>query len=487
MHAGELTGSSVALAIAEDALRLLVDPAGAVHDLPAHVVEGLSEDLLLYVLPRMSPDGAEEVLRSARFVRSNVRDHRIGRTEPYWRAVDVDGDGQSRLMRVADAAGDFVASAEVPGLMLPRRIEDPGPYYRIYPEGRIENWDGFTIPAPVMMADMETDLNRNFPAGWRGEPHQVGAGPYPLSEPESRAVTEFVARHPNLFAWMNLHTFGGCFIRPHGDLPDKKMDQSDLALFHQLSEWADEHTGYPMVSGFEEFTYEPDKPLCGDMSQWAYVERGIIAFVVELWDFFAQAGLEVHRPFVFNYQRRTREECVAIARWDREHNRGRVVGTWTPFEHPQLGKVEIGGYDPRIGIWNPPPERLAALAPRVRCQVEVVAEGDGLSRVRATVENVGYLPSYVLSSGRSLPLNGSLRATLELGNGVTLVAGEPRPDLGHLEGWGGYRKWQTPILARSSGVPTKKRVEWLVRGAGQVRVHVASPRTGSSSSEARVG
>ena len=40
------------------------------------------------------------------------------------------------------------------------------------------------------------DLNRNFPVGWRQEYQQVGAGPYPTSEPEVRAVVDFIVKHP---------------------------------------------------------------------------------------------------------------------------------------------------------------------------------------------------------------------------------------------------------------------------------------------------
>src|SRR3954468_614082 len=70
MHASELAGSNVALALAEDMLRLHLE--GTVHDLPPMVADRL-RDVLFYVLPRMSPDGAEKVLTSGHFVRSVPR------------------------------------------------------------------------------------------------------------------------------------------------------------------------------------------------------------------------------------------------------------------------------------------------------------------------------------------------------------------------------------------------------------------------------
>jgi hypothetical protein len=494
MHASELAGSSVALAIAEDALRAHLGPGAPLRDLPEHVGELLRSGVLLYVVPRICPDGAERVLTTGAYVRSNPRDDRLGRTAPFWRGADVDGDGRVRLMRRLDPAGDFTAFADQPDLLLPRRVEDPGPFYALYPEGFVENWDGFTVPgAGDFLSDTATDLNRNFPYDWAPEPRQIGAGAFPTSEPEARAVVEFATRHPNIFAWLNLHTFGGCYIRPSGDKTDKQMDQSDLALYHQIEEWTDRITTYPMVSGFEEFTYEPDKPLRGDLSTYAYEQRGAIGMVCELWDFWRQVGVSVLRPFVWNLQRRSREDCLAMAKWDREHNEGRVVGSWTPFDHPQLGAVEIGGFDPRFGIWNPPPDRLAyvceqqarvflriaALAPRLRWgEVEVQRLGEGLTAVRAVVENTGYLPTNVLASAKALPWNDPVRARAVLGEGLELATGEEVQLVGHLGGWGGFRKMATPAFARTEGDAVRRRVGWVVRGEGRLVLRAGCARVG---------
>ena len=90
------------------------------------------------------------------------------------------------------------------------------------------------IPAAGLMSGSQTDLNRNFPWSWAPEHLQHGAGSHPLSEPESRAVVEFVCTRPNIFAWLNLHTHGGVFIRPLGDQPDNKMDGEDLAIVGRI-------------------------------------------------------------------------------------------------------------------------------------------------------------------------------------------------------------------------------------------------------------
>jgi hypothetical protein len=448
MHAAELCGSSVALAIAEDIIRLHAEDA-VPQNLSGPVCDAL-RDVLFYIMPRISPDGAQRILDECRFVRSNNRDDRPDANRSFWRPQDIDGDGRALAMRVRDDTGEFVESAEVPNLMLPRDIDDEGPYYKIYPEGIVENFDGKTIPSPSFLSDSPTDLNRNFPWSWVPEHDQIGAGAFPGSEPESRAVIEFTTAHPNIFAWLNLHTFGGVGIRPLGHQPDSKMDQEDLAVYRHIASWLEEHSGYPMVSGFEEFTYEPDQPIHGDLTDYAFHQRGCISYVIELWDLFAQLGFERKKPFVKSYTDLSREDIIAIGHWDREHNAGRTVVEWRECDHPQLGTVEVGGVDGRVGMWNPPYEmlakvcdqqsaaflRVAAMVPRVKIsEVSSVPLADGMTRVDIAVENHGYLPSFVLNSARKLAWNEEPYVEFDC-DGCTIAEGPSRRTLGHLDGWG---------------------------------------------------
>lgn len=493
MHAQEVCGSSVALAIAEEALRMHLDPTYAPAGLPPSVTAWLRE-VRLFVMPRMCPDGAESVLGSGRYVRSNPRDRRP-QLSPRWVGADLDGDGRVMMMRRRDPAGDHVESRAVPGLMVPRLLEDEGPFYRIYPEGHIKDFDG-TLPEAHYLSDNDTDLNRNFPWSWASEPEQIGAGAYAASEPESRAVVEFTSAHPTIFAWLNLHTFGGVYIRPLGHKPDRQMDQHDLSLFRQLEAWGEEHGGYPTVSGFEEFLYLPDKPLRGDLADYAYHQRGTLALVCELWDLFAQAGLPRKRPFADVYAHLDRRDLEALARWDLDHNQGRCMHPWRPHDHPQLGPVEIGGIDGRFGMANPPPEklpgvcsrqtafflRMAAMAPRlVLSTPQVTPLGADLHRVELDVTNEGYLATYVVSDSKSLPWNDGVHVEVTAEHGASLI--EPtaaRRHLGHLEGWGHgrFNANQSVFHLRSHHNTTRRHLAFVVRGPGHLRLRIGGTRTG---------
>jgi hypothetical protein len=499
MHASEVCGTSVALAIAEDLIAIHggANTAGG-QPLPAPMLQTLRQTLF-YVAPRLSPDGAEEVLSRGRYVRSSPVDDRVAQGHAHWVAEDLDGDGHAGYLRRADPDGDLVelrgddGKALVPPVMVSRMPGDEGPFYRLYPEGRIAHFDGRTVPDAGFLGDNAYDFNRNFAYAWAPEPQQAGAGHYPGSAPEVRAVMDFASRHPNIMVWLNLHTFGGVLIRPLSDQPDGKMNPDDLAVYQQVEAWMSEHTGYATVSGFHEFLYEPDKPVYGSLSQYAYRQRGALAYVVELWDLFHQLGIARKKPFVDHYSKLTRADLRALAAFDREHNEGRIFRPWRKVAHPQLGEVEVGGFDPRIGIWNPPLARLAptcaqqsaaflrvaALVPCLSVQVLEQAPEQGHTRVTLRVANHGYLGSCGPASAAGLPHAEPLRLKAQAAGGATLLAPtEAVVELGHLQGWGRGLHGTSIFSPWSRGNGHERFVTLRVAGTGTVRVEVGSCRVG---------
>jgi hypothetical protein len=140
---------------------------------------------------------------------------------------DVDGDGRMLQMRVPDPHGPYKKH--------PDRAAPDGParagrvrrhLLPVMPEGTLKNFDGLQINAN---RDREgLDLNRNFPAYWRQEFEQLGAGPYPTSEPEVRAMVDFIVKHPNIGAAVSFHTHSGVILRPMGTQSDDDMTPEDL-------------------------------------------------------------------------------------------------------------------------------------------------------------------------------------------------------------------------------------------------------------------
>ena len=245
----------------------------------------------VYLVPRLNPDGAELALADRpRHIRSSTR--------PYpWdedpvdglTAEDVDGDGRILSMRIRDPHGPYKTHPDEPRLMVPRAPgEFGGEYYRIVPEGLLTNYDGLNI---CLNKDKEgLDLNRNFPAGWRQEFEQVGAGPYPTSEPEVRAMVDFIVKHPNIGAAVSFHTHSGVILRPMGTQSDDDMTPEDLWLYQRLSDLGARLTGYPAISTWHDFKYHPKEVITGTQD-WVYEHLGALFWTVEIWAPNKEAGI----------------------------------------------------------------------------------------------------------------------------------------------------------------------------------------------------
>ena len=230
------------------------------------------------------------------------------------------------------------------------------------------------------------------------------------------------------------------------------------------------------------------------MTDYAYHQRGALAYVIELWDLFTQLGIERKKPFVDVYAKLERKDYLALAQWDRDVNRGRVFGPWKKAKHPQLGEVEVGGFDMRVGISNPPYEKLAqvcesqasaflrvaALVPRVTVEVSGKDKVGELTRIELRVANRGYLGTYGLSSARKLPFSEPLRVTAR-GEGVKLVApSESVVEIGHLDGWGqGLYAGANVFFPWTRGSVSERFVTLMAQGRGRLEVTVSSVRVGN--------
>ena len=310
-----------------------------------------------YVCPRFNPDGAEWALADKpKWVRSSTRPYPWDEDEIEGLTVeDIDGDGRILQMRIPDANGFWKDHPEQPGLMVRRDpIETGGRYYRILPEGTMEAWDGFMLRMKKNKQGL--DLNRNFPANWRQEFEQLGAGPFPTSEPEVRAVVSFFVRHPNITGGVAFHTWAGVLLRPFDHLADSEMNAEDLWHYRRAGDKGTELTGYPAISVYEEFRYHP-KQVIGGVFDWVYDHLGMYSWVVELWSPMREAGITNYK-YIDWFRDHPIEDDLKLYRWNVDKLGGIAHIPWKPFDHPQLGRVEIGGWNRFHAFGNPPPAFL---------------------------------------------------------------------------------------------------------------------------------
>ena len=139
IHAAELTASTACLYW----LHQLV----AGHGSDAAITQ-LLDTRVVYLCPRLNPDGAELALADRpRHIRSSTRPYPYDEQAVDGLTVeDVDGDGRMLQMRVPDPNGLWKEHPDAPGLMIRREpTEVGGRYYRVLPEGTVDNYDGFTL------------------------------------------------------------------------------------------------------------------------------------------------------------------------------------------------------------------------------------------------------------------------------------------------------------------------------------------------------
>jgi len=447
-----------------------------------------------YIVPRVNPDGAEWALAdNPKVIRSSTRPYPYDE-EPVDGLLeeDVDGDGRILFMRVLDPNGAWKRHPGEPRLLIRREpTEFGGKYYRVLPEGFLKNYDGVTIQLRSPKEGL--DLNRNFPIAWRTESEQHGAGPYPTSEPEVHNLIDFIVGHKNITGAVSFHTFAALIMRPYDDRPDDEFPAEDLWTYKKIGDEGTNLTGYPNISIFHDFKYHPKSVTTGAFDTWMYDHLGIFAWTVELWSPIMQAGIKNYK-YIDWFREHGVEDDLKLIRWSDRKLGGRSYVDWYWFDHPQLGKVELGGWD-RLHTWtNPPGEFLeqeiksfpkwlvwhALISPRLELrEANVTALGNGNYRVRVVIENTGWLPSYVTRKALERKVRG-LVFEIELPKNAKLETGKQREELGQLEGRA-YKE----AMSEGDGTDDRLKMEWIVHApkAGKVKVTVRHERAGTVRTE----
>ncbi|MEL6308169.1 MAG: M14 family metallopeptidase [Chloroflexota bacterium] len=457
-----------------------------------------------YICPRVNPDGAEWALADKpKLIRSSTRPYPYDE-EPLPEGLtteDVDGDGRMLMMRFPDPNGQWKKHPDEPRLMVRRDpTEIGGEYYRILPEGSIENYDGATIASKPIKENL--DLNRNFPGHWRQESEQRGAGPYPTSEPEVRNIVDFIMKHPNICGALTYHTWSGVLLRPYGTKSDDEMPAEDLWTFKKIGEKGTELTNYPNISVFHEFKYHPKEVITGVFDDWLFDHYGLFAWTVEIWSPQRQAGIEEYK-YIEWYREHEVKDDLTMLKWSDETLDGKGYIDWYTYEHPQLGTVELGGWDMMYCWRNPPPQFLenevapfsdwmvwyALIFPELEIyQVDVTPLGGDNYGLRLVVQNTGWLPSYVSKQALAKNVVRGVIAELNLAEGMSLKSGKTREMLSQLEGRNGTASSATPWSV-APATSDRAKAEWVIHApdGGTVSITARHDRAGKVSTEIELG
>jgi hypothetical protein len=244
--------------------------------------------------------------------------------------------------------------------------------------------------------------------------------------------------------------------------------------------------------------------ITGSLDDWMYDHGGVFAWTVEIWSPQRQAGIGEYK-FIDWYREHPLEDDLKLLAWNDSALGGKGFVDWYPFDHPQLGRVGLGGWD-TLYTWSNPPHALLEqeierfpkwllwqllISPRLELlEASALALGPDTWRVRLVVQNTGWLPTYVTKRAATNKLTRGVICEIELPQGARLEAGEPREELGQLEGRA-YKPVSPSSWAGWSGDTTedRARVEWVVRAPAQspVRLSARHERAGTVRAQLTLG
>ncbi len=352
-------------------------------------VTSLLDERVFYLVPSINPDGRDSWLNRGGFARSGLEptdDDRDGLADED-DCEDLNGDGSVTRMRIKDPQGRFKRHPDYPEyLMVGAKPDEAGEYSLLGWEGIDNDGDGRINEDPRG----GYDLNRNWAYDWQPNYIQSGAKDYPFSQPETRAVAEFVLAHPNIAAAQSYHNSGGMILRSPGREGGeiKSQDERVLSLIAERGE--------KTIPFYRSMTIWKDLyTTWGNEVDWFYAGRGVLAFTNELW-----TPKNLYKGPGSPSQEQEAEFIKYVLMGD-------GIVPWQEYEHPTYGKIEIGGEKKEWG--RVPPSFLleeelhrnmaftlyhADMMPLLEIsEVKVEKLGESLFKIWVTIENQRLIPT----------------------------------------------------------------------------------------------
>jgi hypothetical protein len=481
IHANEIQGAEFSLYTAW----YLAEMADRV---PA--VDSLLRNYTLYIVPSINPDGRDHYIhepnnasspRTGLAPRDTDGDGRVDEDG----LDDLNGDGHITQMRRRNVNGRFRVSPEDPRLLVPVLPGEQGEYDLLGGEGFDNDGDGVVNEdGPGVY-----DPNRNWPWRWAPQYVQGGADRYPGSLVETRNIMNFVIAHPNIAGAQSYHNSGGMLLRGPG-VPQDEYRPQDVQVFDQLG-----RVGEEVLPGYRYMIVWKDLyTVWGGELDWFYGARGILTFSNELWTPFLYFYKSAQEDGGFGGNAQNRRYQTTESRFNRLLLMGEAMVEWTEVDHPQYGKVEVGGTKKNFG----------------RVEPGFMLQSDGHRNMMFTLYQTSQMPLVQVDSVTSRSLGGGLTEVTavvvnrrvapthtqqDLENRIT------RPNLISLTGGrvisgfiidnpltGDATEQKTnPGTIRVANIPGQGivRVKWIVQGAGPFTVTADSQKGGSSSLRSR--
>jgi hypothetical protein len=429
------------------------------------------ETTTFYIFPNMSPDAYAQYHASLKYERrgnaAKVDHDRDGSVseDPY---EDLNNDGFITQMRVESTMGDHKLYPQDSRLLIKAdRSKGESGNYLVYSEGIDNDKDGKFNEDPVEGIAFNKSLTYKFPV------FEPFAGDYPVSQPESRALLDYLFDQWNVFAFVTFSPANNLSepLKYNAQEANKRIvtsiQEKDLVINKMVSELYNKTTSQ---KAFQQDNQGTD----GDFFQWAYFHFGRLSFSTPGWwvpEVKAEQPKEGEE--IISEKPTVTKESNFMAWADRE-GLTNVFVPWQTVNHPDFPnqKVEVGGIKPFV-MHNPPFKmvdsialdhtnfilELAKMQPKLEFHnVKVEKLSGGLTRITADLYNNSPLPTHSQLGERSRWLR-KIRIDITKDKKEVLAG-------------------NTINLIDKIDAFESKTLSWIVKGSGNVEIKAGAAHAG---------
>jgi len=438
-------------------------------------VKTMLKERIFYIVPTINPDARNDYFKEANTA-SSPRAGMIALDDDSDGLFDEDGyddlngDGSITQMRRKNDNGDFIIDPQDPRRMIqigPDDVVTGQRYEYLGSEGLDNDGDG------RINEDVHGYYDPNRDWGWKWQPDYVqrGALKYPFSAPETRAVADFVKKHPNIAGAQSYHNSGGMILRGPGAEEDlATYNRADIRIYDAIGK-----KGAELIPGYRYLTvYKDLYSVFGGELDWFYGSRGIYTFTNELFTSYA-------------YYKTNEDRRNIGYKAEKDLLLGDGFTPWGAYNHPTFGEVEIGGFKKNFGRATPGfllEEEChrnmvftfyhAFHMPHLSIdQINEKSLGGGLREITAVIKNDRLMPTHA---------SQDLKYKIERPDFISLEGAEVLAGMiVQNEDFGVTTEQKVnPAKLKVMNIPGNSvvKVRWVVKGNGKVTVMVDSAKGG---------
>jgi hypothetical protein len=484
IHGNEIQGAEVSLYT----IWYLMENYDRIPD-----IRRMVDERVFYIVPTINPDGRDYFMHGAG---SGARTGHV--------PVDSDGDGLfdedppndlnqngviEQIRKYVPGQGTHRLDPEDDRFLIPVGPGETGDWIQLGSEGIDDDGDGRINEDPIG----GYDPNRNWGSDWQPNYIQGGSMNYPFELPESRAINDFMMANRHIAGVQSFHNSGGMILRGPGAAWQGTYPVDDIRVYDELGEQGERMLPYYNYYVIWRGLYT----VHGGSIDWQNDGLGIISYSNELWN----GGQYFNSPLLQSQQQGESPISGQNGRYffDDFLEFGDQFVDWAPFDHPEYGQVEMGGWKKLSGRVNPRFmsmelfHRNMAFTLWHADQMPLMSMGDAevervqgdVWRVRIPITNERVIPTITVRARENAVVRPDL-ITVD-GNVDIITAGwvpnvhVDRPidriDQNELD----------RILVRS-GHPgrTTRVIEYLVRGSGSFTVEYDSVKGGTVSTQVQL-